>query len=300
MDRRTLLYILGTLLFWSSAFAGIRGGLTGLTPGHLVLLRFVIASLVLLLWHVISGMPWPPRRLWGLILLAGFSGITVYQSLLTFGEQVVPAGTASFIVAAAPAFTVILAHTFLRERLSRRGYVGMGVSLIGVAIISLGSGTPTFHTSALMVVVAAVATAVFFVVQKPLLRQYPAAAVTSWVTWAGTLPLLVFLPGLSANFREAPPAAIWSVVYIGVLPGALAYVLWAQALKRADAGRVSSWLYANPFLATGIGWVWLGEVPQWTAVGGGLVVILGLLLVHRRSTSRQPQSKPTADSPSQA
>ncbi|MDA8198226.1 MAG: EamA family transporter [Thermaerobacter sp.] len=281
-DRTTLAYVGATLLFWSSAFAGIRSALIGVTPGHVLLLRFGIASLVLLGWSRVVRLPWPPVRLWGRVAMIGIVGISVYQGCLTFGEQVVPAGTASFIVAAAPVFTALLAALWLSERLSRRTLAGLGVSLTGVGLISFGSGTVGFHQSALLIVVAAVATAVFFVAQKPLLGQYPPLAVTAWVTWAGTLPLLVFLPGLAANVAHAPPASLWSVAYLGVLPAAVAYVLWAHALQRAPAGQVTSWLYLNPFLATAIGWLWLGEVPTWTALAGGVVAVGGVVLVNWR------------------
>lgn len=281
-DRTTLVYIGATLLFWSSAFAGIRSALLGLSPGHVLLLRFGIASLVLLGWTRAARLPWPPVRLWSRLAAIGVAGISIYQGCLTFGEQVVPAGTASFIVAAAPVFTALLAALWLSDRLSRRTVVGLGVSLMGVAIISFGSGSVGFHESALLIVVAAVATAVFFVAQKPLLGQYPPLAVTAWVTWAGTLPLLVFAPGLAANVARAPPASLWSVAYLGVLPAAVAYVLWAHALQRSSAGQVTSWLYLNPFLATAIGWLWLGEVPAWTALAGGVVAVGGVVLVNWR------------------
>lgn len=277
-----------TLLLWSSAFAGIRSGLAGLTPGHLLLLRFGLASLVLLAWTRFARLPWPPRRLWGRLALIGVVGIAIYQGCLTFGEQVVPAGTASFIVAAAPVFTALLAAGWLGERLTRRTGAGLVVSLAGVALMSFGAGSPAFHQSALLIVVSAVATAVFFVAQKPLLAEFSPVAVTAWVTWAGTLPMLVFLPGLAANVAHAPPAALASVAYLGVLPAAIAYVLWAHALQRGGVGQVSSWLYVNPFLATAIGWVWLGEVPGWTALAGGLVAMAGVVWVNRRPKS-EPQ-----------
>ncbi len=287
-DRTTLAYVGATLLFWSSAFAGIRSALIGLTPGHVLLLRFGIASLVLLGWTRAARLPWPPVRLWGRLAMIGVVGISLYQGCLTFGEQVVPAGTASFIVAAAPVFTALLATLSLSERLSRRTLVGLAVSLMGVALISFGSGSVGFHQSALLIVVSAVATAVFFVAQKPLLGRYPPLAVTAWVTWAGTVPLLGFLPGLAANVAHAPPASLWSVAYLGVCPAAVAYVLWAHALQRSPVGQVATWLYLNPFLATAIGWLWLGEVPAWSALAGGVVAVGGVVLVNWRSTRSAP------------
>lgn len=55
MEPRALGAALLTLLFWASAFAAIRAGLEGLEPGHLVLLRFLVAGALLLLYALLRG-----------------------------------------------------------------------------------------------------------------------------------------------------------------------------------------------------------------------------------------------------
>ncbi|MGQ9753540.1 MAG: EamA family transporter, partial [Thermaceae bacterium] len=60
MEPRALFSALVTLLFWASAFAGIRAGLMGYAPGHLTLLRFLVASVVLLLYALWVRIP-PPK-----------------------------------------------------------------------------------------------------------------------------------------------------------------------------------------------------------------------------------------------
>ena len=62
IDFRVALAITVTLILWSSAFAGIKVGLKGYSPGHLVLLRFLTASLVLLIYAVLTRMPLPEKK----------------------------------------------------------------------------------------------------------------------------------------------------------------------------------------------------------------------------------------------
>jgi drug/metabolite transporter (DMT)-like permease len=295
-DRKTVSLALGTLLFWSSAFAGIRAGLKGLSPGHLVLLRYVIASLVLFVWHRVAKLPWPPRRLWGRLAVLGLVGIGLYQIALTFGERAVPAGTASFIIATSPAFTALMASRWLGEQLHWRGWVGLGLSLAGVAVLTLtGQGTG-FRADALFILLAAVATSAFFVGEKPLLDTFPASAVTAWVTWAGTLPMLVFLPGLGRAIQGAPASVLAAVAYLGVLPAGVAYVLWAAALQRGQASRVSAWLFLNPVLATLVAWVWLGETPGLSLAVGGTLALLGVVLVQKSPAGGEDSGPPTGPS----
>ena len=283
IDPRTVAALAVTLLFWASAFAGIRAGLQSYSPGQLALLRFLVASAVLAAYAAATRMHLPHRRDLPAILLLGFAGITVYHVALNYGEVTVTAGAASLLIALSPVFTALLAVIFLGERLGGWGWVGIAVSFLGGALIALGEGERMrFSLGAVLILLAAFSTSLYYVLQKPYLGRYSPLQFTACAIWAGTLLMLPFLPGLAGTLRTAPPAATLAVVYLGVFPGAVSYVTWSYVLSRVPASRAGTFLYLAPPLATAIAWIWLGETPPVISLVGGLVSLLGVALVNAR------------------
>ncbi len=285
MRRSALGWAFVTILFWSSAFVGIRVGLQAFSAGHVVLLRFLTASIVLLGGVLVTrGRLVPPRRAWGRVAVSGLTGFTIYHTALTLGERTVAASTASFIIAAAPLFSTILARILLKEAIRPWAWAGMAISFFGVAVMS-GLGHE-WHWDALLIVLAAVSTAVFFVAEKPLLAEFRVIDVTAWVTWAGTLPMLAFSGGFIHALAHAPWYPLLMVIYIGVFPAAGAYVTWSLALRDSAMGSIAPMMYLNPVLASVLGWIMLGERPGWPLVAGGILIVGGVWIIQAAAPFR--------------
>jgi drug/metabolite transporter (DMT)-like permease len=282
-DARTVSLLLAIVLFWGSAFAAIRAGLDSYAPGELALLRFAIASTLLALYAAATRMPLPAIRDLPAILALGLLGISLYQVPLAYGELTVSAGSASLLVGAGPVMTALLARAFKRHELRPWGWLGIAVSLVGVALVGLAEGEGLhFAPGALLVLVAAISFSAYCVFQEPYLKKYGALRLTTYAIWAGTLLMVVFLPGLTQSVGRASLAATLSVAYLGVFPGALAYVAWSHALSRAPAPIVASFLYLVPVSAIVVAWVWLGEAPSGLSLLGGCLSMAGVVLVNAR------------------
>ncbi len=261
------------VVVWGSAFPAIGAAVAVYSPGHLVLLRFLVASTILAAHAVVVRQRLPDRRDVPMLFVAALAGVVGYQTALSYGQRVVSAGAASLLVNTSPIFTVLLAAAFLGERLTRLGWL---------AVVSLAeAGAVRLEPAALLVVFSAAAGSVYTVLQKPFLTRYRPVEYVSYVVWSGTLMLLVFMPGLADAVRHAPMRATGAAVYLGVSPSIAGYALFTYGLSRLPASRVASFMYLIPASALAIAWLWLGEVPTWLTLAGGVVSLLGVVVVNR-------------------
>ncbi|MBN8554313.1 MAG: DMT family transporter [Deltaproteobacteria bacterium] len=279
---KVILALSCTLVFWATAFAAIRVALESYSPMQLAFLRFLEASIIMGCLMMGKKLHLYHRKDLLYFFLAGFVGVAVYHIALNVGEQTVNAGTASFIINTAPIFTAILATTVLKEKINFLGWIGIMVSFFGVSIISFGhEGGIQIQFGALLILVSAVATAIYAVIQKLYLHRYQTVEFVTYSIWAGTLVLFVFSAGSFEAAQNASMKSTLSLLWLGAFPGAIGYLTWVYALKRMPANRLMSAMYIIPLLATFVAWVWLDEIPSQYALFGGVVVLTGLFLLHR-------------------
>ena len=290
---RFLFALAFALVLWASAFAGIRAGLRAYGPSNLAVLRFLVASTVLAVYAAIAHFRRPKMRDLPGLILTGAVGITFYNLALNYGETRVTAGAASMLIASAPIWTALAARFFLHEKLNAFGWTGVFVSFAGVALIASGEGQRIhFSPQALIILAAAIASAIYIILQKHYLGSYSALEFTAYSIWAGTLMMLPFASGLLHALRTAPLPGTAAAVYLGIFPGALAYLAWAYVLSHGTASRITTALYLTPVIAVGIAWIWLGEIPKLVSLAGGTVALGGVLLVN---TMGKDQDKALAE-----
>ena len=291
-DWRSLLAVAITVVAWASAFVVIRYAAHDISPGALSLGRLLVASLALSAMMIGRRLVRMSSREWALTVLVGIAWFAVYSVALNAGEQHVDAGTASMLIQFAPILIGILAGILLGEGFPRMLVIGGLVAFAGTLIIGFATSTGEADLAGvLLVLLSATVYSIAMVAQKVVLRRIPALQVTWLACLIGTVACLPFAGALVGDLSVAPTLQILGVVYLGLVPTAIAFSTWAYALSHTSAGKLGVTTFAVPPITILLGWLFLNEVPPMLAIVGGALSLVGVAIARR-------QSKPKVTVPS--
>src|SRR6266487_3942345 len=153
-----------------------------------------------------------------------------------------------------------------------------------VGVLVIGFATSSGNASllgAILCIVAAVASAIGLVAEKPVLGRLSALQAVWICCSVGALVCLPYAPSLVRELRTAPTNATAWLVFLGVFPTSVAFTTWAYALARGTAGRVVAIAYLIPPVTIAMSWAMLGEVPSLLAVLGGALCIVGVYITRK-------------------
>jgi len=170
---------------WGASYFFIKVALEDLSPAALVFARCALAALVLAPVAVRRGAFAPARRHLGTLVVVGLIQIAGPFLLIAIGEQEISSSLAGILVASAPIFTSILAVFVAQdERLRGVGLAGIGVGMVGVAVL-LGvdvGGDSGALLGAGLVLLASIGYAAGALLAKKRLKDVPAVGVAAKIS----------------------------------------------------------------------------------------------------------------------
>jgi drug/metabolite transporter (DMT)-like permease len=281
--------LLGMVVVWAANPSFIKWALLDMDPLVFNAFRFALATLVLVVWVLVrgEGLAWHKGDGWKLFAL-GFVGHGVYQALFILGINLTLAGNVALILSINPAFVAVFSFLLGYER--ARGYVWVGVSLtmLGVALVTLGTGGALDLGSRLLgdllILLGTVLWGLYTTVSQSFLKRYSSFKLNALTMPVGSLFLLVVAaPAIAGTAHTLPgvPASAWAVlVGSGLFAVSASYVVWYQGVQKLGATRTAIYSNLVPVLAAFISFFFLREPLAWQFWTGMALVIGGVTLAR--------------------
>jgi drug/metabolite transporter (DMT)-like permease len=292
-------------LIWGVPYLFIRVADRGLDPAVIVSGRTLIGALVLLPLAARAKAIRGLLSRWRWLVTFAVIEMAVPWYLLTDAERHLPSALTGLLVATVPLVGALIAVVGQHEdRMTGLRAIGLGVGLAGVVVL-LGVDLDLHGAGAWPVVevlVVAVCYATGPVIVSRRLAGLPGIGVSALSLSVAALIYLV--PGIALwPYGTRPPAsALWSVVALGLVCTALAFVLFYDLIEEIGPSRATVITYLNPAVALTLGVLVLGEQPTLGMVVGFPLVLLGSVLAtrgpSRRATGRSPADQEVASSAS--
>ena len=319
-SRPALASGLAAVIMWGLAPVATRAVVVQLGPIPLLVLRALLAGLIVLPWALPvlrqlgranparrgrAGFAGPGSRQPGSartdqpgfarLAAAGVLGMVGYFLPVAVGIQWLPASTAALILATEPVWIMCLGRLCHGERVTRGAWLGSAVALGGVAVLAgsrvlaAGSGGRTLAGIGL-VMLGTMLFAAYTVVLRPVTEAYGALAATAASTAVGALPYLVLLPVALGSHQlvRCPPSAWADLAFLAVGSTVAGMLLWNLAVARLGSSRAGLLLFLEPCVGVTGGVFLLGEHLSSAAIGGGVLVMIGLVVAWRAANAPPP------------
>jgi len=265
---------------WGASFLFMRVAAPEFGPVALMALRVAIAAAFLVpalaLRRGISGL----RGRLVHVLVLGVVNSALPFCLLAYATLSVTAGLASILNATSPLWGGLVAHVWLKDRLTRGRALGLVVGFAGVAFLVWGRASFRPGGAGLAVVAAMAATLSYGVAASYAKRFLAGADPLAVAAGSQVGATLVLLPPAVALWPAGPVSApAWeAVVALGVACTAVAYVLYFRLIASVGPARAIAVTFLIPAFAMVWGALFLGEAIALRMLAGAGIVLAGTAL----------------------
>ena len=282
----TDLMMLAVAAIWGANFTVVKFGTRVLEPLAFNSVRVALAAVALTLIAALRRAPrLSARDLMALVAL-GVVGNGVYQVLFVEGIARTRASDAALVISAGPAFIALLGWARGSERVSPRAWLGIGLSIVGIALVVFGGTAAAPGQSTLLgnglVVAGSLCWAIFTVLLKPYTHRVDGVQLSAATMVGGALLLLaVASPSVVAADWETVRFSAWSaIVYSGLAGLVVAYLFWYRGVRVLGPTRTAMYVNLQPVFALLVAWAGLGEQPGLWQICGAASVMVGVLLAR--------------------
>ena len=280
MRTRDVIELLVLAAVWGASFLFMRVAAPELGPVVLIWLRVAIGALCLLPVAALGGRPLPRSQFLPVTIVGAINSALPF-CLLAYATLSVTAGLASILNATSPLWGALVAHVWLRDRLTRGRVLGLAIGFSGVVFLLWGRASFRAGGTGWAVVGALMATFSYGVAASYTKRRLTGADPLSTAAGSQVAAALILAPAAIALWpaQAVSLRAWWAVLGLGIACTAFAYVLYFRLIAHIGPARAIAVTFLIPPFALAWGGLFLGEhLTLQTVIGAG-VVLAGTALV---------------------
>ena len=276
-------------VIWGVNFSVVKYGTQVMPPLTFSALRMLLASVVLGALALALRAQRPARRDVIRLALLGLLGHGLYQLCFIEGVARSSVATSALVLAASPALIALVGRTLGTEHPSRRAWAGIGLQLVGMAGVVLGSATQPARPGeapllgALILLGGAISWAFYAVLLKPFTQRVHPIHLSAF-TLLGGIGVLVAAgaPSMARLDLATVPTLGWgAVAYAGLGAMVLAYLLYYRGVRVLGPVRTAMYSNLQPLIAMAVAYLSLREVPTAWQLGGAAAITTGLLVSRK-------------------
>ncbi|MFN3266936.1 MAG: DMT family transporter [Deinococcales bacterium] len=246
---------------WGGMYVISKVVLEVIPPLPLVSIRMLISALtIFVLFMLLRRSLRIPKAAWSRVVMMGVVGYAISISAQFMGTKLAGAALGSLITTASPLFTVAIAAGLRLETVPPRAWVGLGLGMVAVYLLS-GFGGNGDIPGILWLVLAALTWGILGFVGGQTVAQLDAFAVTAWASLIGFVVTLLLMPLelTPIRFEAISLAVVFGVLYLGIVSTAIAFAFWVYGVSRAGSVLSGIAFFAQPVVGSLLGALLLGE-----------------------------------------
>ena len=286
MKIRNFCELLLLSAIWGSSFLFLRIASPAFGPIFLVEMRVLSGLLVLLPVFFVMRKYQEFKLHWKMILLVSLLNMAIPFCFFSYSALNMGAGLLSIMNATVPIFTAMVGFLYFRQRLSRLGFAGLIVGLLGVAILMSESRDESGITSDLAIPSALFASILYGIAINLAAHKLQGVSGITITTGSLFFSSTILLPlAISSRPEVIPEGVIWlSVLSLGIVCTGFGYVLFYRLIGEIGSQRAITTIYLIPLFSIFWGSLFLGETLTVAMFLGGITVLLGVALTTSRSS----------------
>ena len=283
-SNKAILYACFAVLSWSTVATAFKKSLEHISHFELVLVSCVVSLLIFAVlmtiqkkWNLLKGLS---GKEWGYFALLGLLNPVAYYLVLFKSYDLLPAQVAQPINYAWPIVLVVLLAFVTKQRIPGKKYIGMAISLGGVAAISLGGGLTMENglsvSGLLLAALSAFLWALYWVVNNKNKERFDASLAFFMTFFFGSLYMGVASIFVGVDLNTVP-GLLWGS-YVGAFEMGIPFICFGLAMRKTDNPTLINQLtYLSPFMSLFIISIVLGEKIVPTTMIGLAMIVFGII-----------------------